>query len=142
MRNLNILAAILVAIGLAGGETIRRSGTEFYLPFFVDDYIMAAVLIIGAWVAYRSKFADLSFLLLAWAYTCGQLYLSFFVNLQRYMANSENPGISSPIWVTLIFVAFFVSIIGTLGTLRQTRSPKLKSSNLSLHTGATGAGEL
>lgn len=133
MRNLNILAAILVATGLAVGETIRRGGTDFYLPLFVDDYIMAALLIVGAWVAYRSTFSDLRFLLLAWAFTCGQLYLSFFLNLQKYMANSEDPGISSPVWVILIFIAFFVSIIGAFETIRQMR---MLGSNLPLHTDA------
>lgn len=119
MKKLNILAAVLVAIGLAAGETIRRSGTDFFLPFFLDDYIMAALLIYGAWMANRSEFCDLRALLVAWSFTCGQLYLSFFVNLQRYMENSVNPGISAPVWVVLICIAFLTSIFGVLCTIKQ-----------------------
>lgn len=121
MLKLNTVSAVILGIALAVGESIRRFGTEFYLPFFLDDYLMCALLILGAWHAHRSSFKDLRFLLAGWSFTCGMLYLSFFANLERYMNNPLSSGISAPIWVILIFTAFATSILGALTTLRAIR---------------------
>ena len=61
MLKLNTAAAAIMGIALAVGESIRRFGTEFFLPFFLDDYIMCALLIFGAWRAHRSSYYDLKF---------------------------------------------------------------------------------
>ena len=121
MLKLNAVAAVILGFGLAVGESIRRFGTEFFYPFFLDDYIMCVLLIFGAWRAYRSCFKDLRFLLAGWAFTCGMLYLSFFGNLEKYMSNPSSSGISAPIWVILIFTAFATSIFGALAILRAMR---------------------
>ena len=121
MLQLNAVAATILGIALAIGESIRRFGTELFLPFFLDDYVMCALLIFGAWRAYRSSFKDLRFLLTAWSFTCGMLYLSFFANLEKYLDNPSTPGISAPIWVILIFTAFATSIVGALATLGAMR---------------------
>ena len=121
MLKLNTVVAVILGIALAVGESIRRFGTEFFLPFLLDDYIMSVLLIFGAWRAHRSSFEDLRFLLAGWSFTCGMLYLSFFANLEKYMSNPSSPGISAPIWVVLIFTAFATSILGALATLRAMR---------------------
>src|SRR5688572_10931404 len=110
MVKLNVVLALVLGIALAVGESIRRFGTEFWSPFVVDDYIMCILLSLGAWRAYRSNFTDLRLLLAGWSFTCGMLYLSFFSNLERYMADPPNSGISAPIWVVLIFTAFVTSL--------------------------------
>lgn len=121
MLKLNVVVAVILGIALAVGESVRRFGTEYFLPFLLDDYIMCVLLIFGAWSAHRSIFSDLRFLLVGWSFTLGMLYLSFFGNLDKYMNNPTSPGISAPIWVTLIFIAFVTSILGTLATLRAMR---------------------
>ena len=121
MLKLNTVVAVILGIALAVGESIRRFGTEFFLPFLLDDYIMCVLLILGAWRAHRSSFKDLMFLLAGWSFTCGMLYLSFFANLEKYMSDPSSPGISAPIWVILIFTAFATSILGALATLRAMR---------------------
>ena len=90
----------------------------------VDDYIMCVLLSLGAWRAYTSAFTDLRLLLAGWSFTCGMLYLSFFSNLDRYMANTPDSGISAPIWVVLIFAAFVTSILGAFHTLRAMRAAR------------------
>lgn len=121
MSKLNTVAAAILGIALAVGESVRRYDTQYFLPFFLDDYIMCALLMFGPWRANRSSFNDLRFLLAGWAFTCGMLYLSFFANLEKYMDNPSSPGISAPIWVILIFTAFAVSVLGVLATLRAMR---------------------
>lgn len=123
MLKLNVVAAVILGIALASGDTIRRFGTEFFLPFLIDDYVACVLLIAGAWAAYRSSFKNLSLLLAGWCFTCGMLYLSFFANVERYMANPSSPGISAPIWVILIFIAFVASILGALATLHAMMRP-------------------
>lgn len=78
MLKLNTGVAVTLGIALAVGESVRRLGTEFFLPFLLDDYIMCALLVLGAWRAHRSYFKDLRLLLAGWCFTCGMLYLSFF----------------------------------------------------------------
>ena len=124
MVKLNVVLAVVLGIALAVGESIRRFGTEFWSPFVVDDYIMCILLSLGAWRAYRSTFTDLRLLLAGWSFACGMLYLSFFSNLERYMANPPNSGISAPIWVVLIFIAFVTSLVGASHTLRAMRVGK------------------
>lgn len=123
MLKLNVAVAVILGLALAGGETIRRTGTEFFLPFLLDDYIMCALLILGAGRAYRSSFKDLRFLLAGWSFTCGMLYLSFFANLEKYLTNPSGLGISAPVWVILIFIAFATSTLGALVTLHAMRRP-------------------
>ena len=124
MVKLNVILAVVLGIALAVGETIRRFGTEFWSPFVLDDYIMCMLLTLGAWRAYRSAFTDLRLLLAGWSFTCGMLYLSFFSNLERYMANPPDAGISAPIWVFLILTAFVTSFVGAFHTLRAMRVGK------------------
>ena len=118
MVKLNVFLAATLGIALAVGESIRRFGTEFWSPFVLDDFIMGSLLVLGAWRAFSSAFADLRLLLLAWSFTSGMLYLSFFSNFQRYMDNPQGSGISAPVWVILIFIAFATSIVGAVHTLR------------------------
>ena len=121
MLKLNTILAVILGIALAVGESVRRFGAEFFLPFLLDDYIMCVLLTLGAWRAHRSSFKDLSLLITGWSFTCGMLYLSFFANLEKYMVNPSSPGISAPIWVALIFMAFVTSIFGVLSALRAIR---------------------
>jgi drug/metabolite transporter (DMT)-like permease len=121
MNPLNAALAAILGVALAVGETVRRSGTASWWPFVVDDYLMAALLLAGAWRAHRSAYADLRVLLAAWAFCCGMLYLSFFSNLQRQLASAAETGISSPVWVVLIGVALATAIVGATLTLRAMR---------------------
>ena len=122
MIKLNVVIAAVLGIALAVGESIRRFGTDSWPPFVVDDYIMCILLCLGAWRAYRSTFTDLRLLLAGWSFTSGMLYLSFFANLERYMTNAPDSGISSPIWVLLIFIAFVTSLLGAFHTLRAMKT--------------------
>jgi hypothetical protein len=121
MIKLNVFLALVLGIALAVGESIRRFGTAFWSPFVLDDYLMCMLLGLGAWRAYRSTFTDLKLLLAAWSFTSGMLYLSFFSNLERYMANAPGSGISAPIWVALIFAAFITALVGAGHTLSAMR---------------------
>ena len=87
---------------------------------FLDDYLMGELLIFGAWHTNKNA-KELCFLLVAWAFSCGMLYLSFFGNLDRYLNQSQGSSISSAFWVGLILLAFISAIFGLLLTLYENR---------------------
>ena len=120
MRKLNLALATVLGVSLPLCETVRRWGTDFFLPMFLDDYLMGGMLLFGAWCTYKNT-KELSFLLVAWAFTCGMLYLSFFGNLDRYLNQSQSAGISSAFWVSLILLAFVSAILGLALTLWENR---------------------
>jgi hypothetical protein len=123
MRVLNLVLAAILGVSLPVGETVRRWGTEFFLPLFLDDYLMGAMLLIGAWITYRNP-GRTSFLIVAWAFSCGMLYSSFFGNLDRFLNEAQGSELSSPFWVGLIFLAFMTTVLGLMLTVYDRTAPK------------------
>ena len=119
VRRLNITLACLLGVALPLGETLRKWGTNFFVPLFIDDYLMGGLLLFGAWRWWRTAFRDARLLLTAWAFSCGMLYLSAFGNLERHLYTDAGREISSTFWVSLIFLAFGASAFGLLMTLYQ-----------------------
>src|SRR5688572_30620698 len=110
MRKLNLALAVVLGVSLPLGETIRRWGTDFFLPTFLDDYLMGDFCSLELGTRIKMQ-RELSFLLVAWAFSCGMLYLSFFGNLDRYLNQSQGSSISSAFWVGLILLAFISAIL-------------------------------
>jgi hypothetical protein len=80
MSRLQISRRLAYFFGIATplAETIRRWGTWWdNPPAFVDDLILGALLVAGAWVTRRSTSARaVSFLAGAWGFACGMAYSS------------------------------------------------------------------
>lgn len=122
--NLLRIAAVILAIGLAGGETWRSWGAGRPFIFVIDDFIMAALLIAGAVAVAKDTFARRAFFAAAWGYTAGQLYSSFFSKIVHPdQANAGNWNLDMLTW--LLGVAFITSVIGMIASfvLPQAHSP-------------------
>jgi hypothetical protein len=98
-RILALVFGILVPLG----ETVRRWHTwQEYPPVLIDDYVMGAFLIWGAWSAGRNVRRGRPILAAAWGFTCGLGYYSFFEQVRRYGLGEVDPAPISAIWVVVI----------------------------------------
>jgi hypothetical protein len=127
-RRLAIILGILTPLA----ETVRRwrqLGQLGLLPAWLDDYIIGALLLYGAWRTGKDIRSGRPFLVAAWGVTCGMAYSSFFSQLARL--NEPDPAPIPSIWVAVIKgVGFALAILALVGSLRRGKeaSDELRSS--------------
>jgi hypothetical protein len=127
-RRLAIILGILTPLA----ETVRRwrqLGQLNLLPAWLDDYIIGALLLYGAWRTGKDIRSGRPFLVAAWGVTCGMAYSSFFSQLARL--NEPDPAPIPSIWVAVIKgVGFALAILALVGSLRRGKeaSDELRSS--------------
>lgn len=90
-----VAAAFVVGILLPIMETARRGISHWAVEFttMFEDYVAGALLLIGAWAAYRERRWGAVFLVLAWAYFTGLMSSSFWWQLEdtfRQTASEPN----------------------------------------------------
>ncbi len=101
------------------GETIRRWGTWWDHPLiFVDDYLIGAFLIAGAWAtrgvpSHRGKVV----LAAAWGFTLGMAYCSVAAHWQGMQAGQADPA---PIPTQWVFVIKVIGVLVAAGALALT----------------------
>ena len=106
-----VTAALVIGLLLPLLETARRGiahwGVDFTTMF--EDYLGGAVLLIGAWAAYRAKAWGATFLVLAWASISGLMTSSFVSQLEdtirQTVAEPNNAVVVSVkflLWVTCV----------------------------------------
>ena len=100
--------AWIFGIGTPLVETIRRWGTWLeFPPATLDDYLIGALLIGGAWASGKRKpFGD-RLLAAAWGFTCGMGYFSTFMQWRAYQLGQDDPAPIPTFWV------FVVKAVGT-----------------------------
>ena len=79
-----VAAAFVVGILLPLLETARRGISHWAVEFttMFEDYVAGALLLIGAWAAYRERPWGSVFLVLAWGYFTGLMSSSFWWQLE------------------------------------------------------------
>lgn len=101
-----VIAAFALGVLLPVLETVRRGITHWAVNFttMFEDYLGGAVLLIGAWAAYRSKSWGDVFLTLAWGSISGLMTSSFVAQLEqtlRQTATEPHNGV-------VVFVKFLL----------------------------------
>jgi len=118
-RRLAIIFGILTPLA----ETIRRwrqLGQLSIWPFWLDDYIIGAMLLYGAWRVSKDIRSGRRFLAAAWGFTCGMAYSSFFAQLGSL--NESDPAPIPSTWVAVIKgVGLALAILALVGSLKQTK---------------------
>ena len=110
MLQLRLLASAL-AIGLIFGELLRSWGAGRPLAFVVDDVIIGACLLVGAYLVKSVSIRTYSFFVGSWALAAGMSYGSFFNKLLTPV--NEQAGNWDMGWLTiLVGLAFATSVIG------------------------------
>lgn len=97
-------------------ETIRRWGAWWDYPLaFIDDYIIGAFLIAGAWATrdVRSQRAK-ALLAAAWGFACGMAYSSIAAQWQAMKAGQGDPAPIPTQWVLGIKIFGGLIAVGAL----------------------------
>jgi len=113
--------AIVLGILTPVAETIRRWSTwRENPPALLDDYILGAFLLYGAWRVGKDARSGQRFLAAAWAFMCGMAYGSFFEQVHRYRLGISDPAPISSIWVAAIKgVGLALGIMALVLSLRK-----------------------
>lgn len=121
MRALQFSRVLAIALGILAplGETIRRWHVwREYPPAILDDYLMGALLLWGAWAARGGAGHGRAVLIAAWGFTCGLGYMSFFEQVRRNLAGELDPAFISGTWVAVIKgIGLALAISGLIAAL-------------------------
>jgi hypothetical protein len=119
-RTLALFLGILVPIA----ETVRRWGTWRESPMALfDDYILAALVLLGAWAVGRDFRRGQCWLAAAWGVVCGVGYSSVMGQMERLRTGEPDPAPISSSWVAVIkFTLLALSIAALIATVRA-RAP-------------------
>ncbi|MGA9773509.1 MAG: hypothetical protein WBV94_31045 [Blastocatellia bacterium] len=119
-------AAIVLGILTPLAETIRRwhqLGQLQYLPAWLDDYILGAFLLYGAYRTGKDAKTGRRFLASAWGFVCGMGYSSFFMQLTRL--HEDDPAPIPSVWVAVIKgVGLAIAVLALIGSLKQSPEEK------------------
>ena len=112
--------AIVVAVITLLSEVARRR-QQLLEPaavlFWLDDLLLAAFLLYGAWRARDGKPSGRPSLTAAWGFMCGLAFYSFFEQIQ-HLAAPDRQGLA-PVWVIVVkAVLLALGIVGLVTALR------------------------
>jgi hypothetical protein len=115
-RLLGVVLGVVVPIA----ETVRRWSTWQEAPLSLfDDYILAALVLYGAWLAGHDFRRGQCFLAAAWGIVCGVGYGSVMGQLHRLQSGEPDPAPIPSSWVLVIKgVLLLLAMIALVSTLR------------------------
>jgi hypothetical protein len=113
--------AIVLGILTPLAETIRRWSTwQENPPALVDDYILGALLLYGAWRVGKDARSGQRFLVAGWAFMCGMAYGSFFEQVRQYRLGIADPAPIASIWIAAIKgVGLALGVVALVVSLRR-----------------------
>ncbi|MFN2406785.1 MAG: hypothetical protein ABR594_12080 [Pyrinomonadaceae bacterium] len=114
-----IIAAFAIGALLPLLETARRGIGHWAIDFttMFEDYLGGALLLIGAWAAYRAKWWGATFLVLAWGSICGLMTSSFISQLEETLRQTADEP-HNLLVVTVKFLLWSVSLISLVLSFR------------------------
>ena len=116
-RNLAVLVGILAPLL----DTIRRwhTWTE-WPPAMLDDYLLGAILLYGAWRVGRDAIEGQRYLAAGWGVALGMVVLSFFGQIEGIIHSRSDPAPVSSEWVAVVKgIGLLIVIIGLITSLRK-----------------------
>ncbi len=117
-RRFEVAAAYALGVLLPLFETLRRR-TDFSVPeAYVDDYIVGALLLLGAWAVTRRRPYGSYALAGAWGILCGGLYYSFFGQL-RNGGPQDVSGLPNGVVVAIKGILFAVAIVALVRSITR-----------------------
>lgn len=115
--------AIAFGVALPVAETVRRWNNVVYWPALLDDWLIGALLLWGAWATRARARADARdrsrgwrIMCGAWGFTCGMGYASFFGHLRDI--SQPDVGPFPHVWVTAVIgVGWLLAIAALVATI-------------------------
>lgn len=121
--------ALVYGVSLPIIETIRRwkqLGDFRMWPSWLDDVLLGAALLYGAWRVAKEVEKGRPWLAAAWGLTCGIAYNSFFGQLARL--DQPDPSALPAAWVVGIKgVGTLLAIVALAGSLRHASRSQVKA---------------
>ena len=107
--------AIAIGIALIAGETLRLCfGGP--IAWGMDHYLMALLLLFGAWKSRRFDSLGQRYLLAAWAFTCGVEYMNIVGHLELLFCSKTSQ--ISPAWLGIIGIGYLLCILGLVASFK------------------------
>lgn len=120
-----IIAAVVIGALLPVLETARRGISHWTVNFttMFEDYLGGAVLLIGAWAAYRAKWWGAMFLALAWGSISGLMTTSFVAQLEQTLRQADTEPHNSVVLLVkfLLWTTCIISLILSFRTASRVR---------------------
>jgi hypothetical protein len=115
-----IIAAFVIGVLLPGLETARRGVSHWTVNFttMFEDYLAGAVLLIGAWAAYRAKSWGAVFLVLAWAWYSGLITSSFLTQVEETLRQTATEP-NNLLVVVVKFLLWSVTIVSLVLSFKR-----------------------
>ena len=115
-----VTAAFALGILLPILETVRRGITHWAVNFttMFEDYLGGALLLTGAWAAYRSKSWGALFLALAWGSISGLMTSSFVAQLEATLRQTATEPHNRVVLIVK-FLLWSVCIISLILSFRS-----------------------
>ena len=114
MLQINRMLALLIGVVTPALETFRRWDELITLtvswPAYLDDVLLGALLIVGAWRAGHGLSGRLA-LAAAWGFLCGLAYGSFFAQLGA-LDRPDPSGLAPALVVGIKGVGLVLGVIG------------------------------
>ena len=119
-----IIAAFVIGALLPFLETARRGISHWTINFttMFEDYAGGALLLIGAWAAYRAKRWGAVFLVLAWASVFGLMSSSLSAQLEQTLRQT----VSEPNNLVVVAVKFLLWIVCVVSLVLSFRNAMQK----------------
>ncbi len=112
----------MFGLTLAILEVVRNWGAWQWWPFWVVDYIAAAMLIAGGLIALRRGATHL--LCAAWSFACAMFWMSFFAHLDGTLKAGSAVSMREQSMTTATGVMLAITAVGMISALLADSSDK------------------
>ena len=111
MNRAGAVLALLFGVFLALAETARNWGDWQWWPFWLVDFIAAALLVAGSTLVLRGSPHGGRVLCGAWGFTTAMFYMSFWSHLARLNEAADGNLSQGPLTV-IIGIMWMITVIG------------------------------
>ncbi len=119
------ILALVFGLFLAVAETARNWGNWQWWPFWLVDFIAAALLVAGASLVLRGGRGGAAVLCGAWGFTTAMFYSSFWSHIKRASEAADGNLAQGPLTV-IIGVMWIITIVGFVLAILGSRKPSIR----------------
>src|SRR5262245_30497176 len=117
MRRFHVTAAYALGVLMPALEIARRRTRFDNVPAYVDDLVIGALLLWGAWASSRRTYGP-SLLVAAWGILCGGMWSSFFGQLHN-VATTDVSGLANGTVVAVKGAIYAIALVGLWCSVRS-----------------------
>jgi len=117
--------ALIIGVLLPVAEVVRRSGDLASWWLWIDDLVIGAVLLSGAWAARDGSERGLRTLAAAWGVAAGMGYYSLVGHLLR-LGEVDVSGLPQSVITAVIGAGWVLILIALVSTIRLTALPGVR----------------